>query len=96
MLTSEKIINKLYKLNHGKYVFNRIGKEEDFVRTYISFKKYQKSLSNRKNGKGIIRRDWDNELHIRYAKFIHNVEIHKVCWQKKKLEKSYMKDILLE
>lgn len=79
MLTSEKIINKLYELNHGEFIFSCIGKEEDFIKTYVSFKKYQLALNNKKNGMSRNRLRWDKVLRYRYENFIRNVKLHRVC-----------------
>ena len=76
MLTVDKIIYKLTKANNDRFIFKCIGKDEDFVKTYTDFKKYQLSLRNMKNG-GDRFVSWNEELHRRYNRFIKN------CWFKK-------------
>ncbi len=72
MLTKDKIINILNELNKGNFIFECIGPENDFVRTFISLVKHRSSLRNKKNGPGNIRYEWDKETRRRYEAFKKN------------------------
>lgn len=79
MLTSDKIIDIITKLNDGKFIFECAGKEEEFVKNYINFKKYQLSLKNKKNSNLEKILEWDNELHHRYLKWSRICKIRQIC-----------------
>ena len=67
MLTSDKIINDIAKANNGKVLIRRTGKEEDFVKSYLEFRKYSMSLTNKKNTNVTI---FDAELRSKYDNFM--------------------------
>ena len=70
MLTSDKIINGIAKANNGNVLIKRTGKEEDFVKSYVEFRKYSMSLTNKKNKKGTDVNMLDAELHSKYNNFM--------------------------
>ncbi len=77
MLTKDKIIDRLTKLNHGRFVFKCVGTEEDFVRTYAEFKKYHLSLQNKK-GNLALRHYWNDILGKKYREFIKNCYLKQI------------------
>lgn len=78
MLTKDEIIDRLTKLNHGRFVFKCVGTEEDFVRTYVNYKKFQFSLQNKK-GDGNMRLYWNGKLISKRLEFTKHCNF-KMIW----------------